>query len=78
MAPSQNFEETLLPSKTSTNLEGFKIRLDLGAWEPLVSTGRDGHSDLPQVPRFSITVPRGITTILALAVRAGPVDLARR
>jgi protocatechuate 3,4-dioxygenase beta subunit len=40
----------LLPSKTFTNLEGFKIRLDLAAWEPLIPTDKEGRFVLPQVP----------------------------
>lgn len=40
----------LLPSPTFASLEGFKIRVDLDSWEPLVPTDAEGRFVLPKVP----------------------------
>lgn len=40
----------LRPSSTFTDLEGFKIRLDLEEWEPMLSTNAEGHFVIPKVP----------------------------
>jgi len=40
----------LAGSPTFSNLEGFKIRVDLMAWEPMNPTDKDGRFVLPKVP----------------------------
>ena len=39
----------LVPSLSFHKLEGFKIRLDLAAWEPMVATDHEGKFVLPEV-----------------------------
>lgn len=39
----------LVPSSSFHKLEGFKIRLDLAAWEPMVTTDHEGKFVLPEV-----------------------------
>jgi hypothetical protein len=40
----------LAPSPTFEDLKGFKVRLDLMAWEPMVETDTEGKFTIPNVP----------------------------
>ena len=56
----------VLPSATFSNLEGFKIRLGLAAWEPMVSTDREGRFTIDKVPagkhRLTAYLPHNLRT----------------
>lgn len=45
----QTITGRLLPSATFADLKGFKIRVDLDAWEPMVDTDADGAFTIPNV-----------------------------
>ena len=56
----------LMPSPSFQNLKGFKVRLDLMAWEPMVETDAEGRFTIPNVPpgkhRLTAYVPFNLRT----------------
>ena len=56
----------LSPSPTFSSLAGFKIRLDLGKWEPMVPTDAEGRFVISKVPegkhRLTAYLPHNLRT----------------
>jgi protocatechuate 3,4-dioxygenase beta subunit len=56
----------LVPSPTFDNLKGFKVRLDLMQWEPMVETDAEGRFVIPNVPagkhRITAYLPYNLRT----------------
>ena len=56
----------LVPSPTFQKLQGFKIRLDLKDWKPMVETGADGEFTIASVPagthRLTVYLPFNLRT----------------
>ena len=56
----------LVPSPTFDNLQGFKVRLDLMQWEPMVDTDAEGRFTIPNVPagkhRITAYLPYNLRT----------------
>jgi hypothetical protein len=73
----------LLPSPTFSKLEGFKIRLDLESWQPMVPTDAQGRFVLPRVSAakhrltaylpFNLRTDRGVGHV-DIEVKDGDLD----
>jgi hypothetical protein len=73
----------LVPSPTFSDLEGFKIRLGLAAWEPMIATDAEGRFVLPGVPEgehrltaylpFNLRTDRGVGHV-SIDVKDGDLE----